>query len=235
MNNSIVTFKTPKSPIAEAFRNMRTNITFSDIDNKLQVLAITSNSNSEGKSTIMSNYAVALAQSGKRVLLMDCDLRRPKLHRKFELVNNTGLTNVLLKEISVIDGIQKTEVSNLFVISSGPVPPNPSEILASQRMNELMEELKKDFHYILLDAPPIGIVTDAAVLNPVVDGYIVVVAIGSSHREGVKNMVDTLKKINANIIGIVANRVKVNKRNAYYGNYGVYDDLPKEKKKKKKK
>lgn len=236
MQDSIITFKSPKSQISEAFRNMRTNITFSDIDNELQVLAVTSSSNSEGKTTIISNYAVALAQSGKRILLMDCDLRRPQIHRKFDLTNKKGLTNILLKEIPIADGIQKTEVSNLFIIASGPIPPNPSEILASRRMGELITELKKDFDYVLLDAPPLGLVTDAAVLSSVAEGYIIVVSLGESDRDGVQYVIETLQNISANIIGVVANKVRSNKRYMDYGYLGYYEEeRPVDKKTKKKK
>ncbi|MBK5245308.1 MAG: CpsD/CapB family tyrosine-protein kinase [Eubacteriaceae bacterium] len=236
MQDSIITFKSPKSQISEAFRNMRTNITFSDIDNELQVLAVTSSSSSEGKTTIISNYAVALAQSGKRILLMDCDLRRPQIHRKFDLTNKKGLTNILLKEIPIADGIQKTEVPNLFIIASGPIPPNPSEILASRRMGELITELKKDFDYVLLDAPPLGLVTDAAVLSSVAEGYIIVVSLGESDRDGVKYVIETIQNISANIIGVVANKVRSNKRYMDYGYHGYYEEeRPVDKKTKKKK
>lgn len=235
MQDSIITFKEPKSPISETFRNMRTNITFADIDNELKVLAITSHSINEGKTTILGNYAVALAQSGKRVLLIDCDLRRPQTHKKFGLSNKKGLTNILLKEILVVEGIQKTEAPNLFVIASGPIPPNPSEILASRRMGELINELRNDFDYILLDAPPLGMVTDAAVLSSVTEGYIIVVALGESHRDGVRNMIETLQTINANIVGVVANKVRMSKRNMYYTYYGAYqEDIVADEKSKKK-
>jgi len=224
MQDTIITFRLPKSPISEAFRNMRTNITFSDIDNELQVLAITSTNKSSGKTTILSNYAVALAQSGKRTLLLDCDLRRPKIHKKFQVSNKKGLTNILLKEIEIIEGIQETEVPNLFVISSGPIPPNPSEILASRRMGELVAELKNNFDYILLDAPPVGMVTDAAVLSSVAEGYILVVAIGHCDRDGVRYSLESLEKVNANVIGVVANKVPINKRSGYYAYYSAYEE-----------
>ncbi|MGL4606403.1 MAG: CpsD/CapB family tyrosine-protein kinase [Eubacteriaceae bacterium] len=229
MNKSIVTHKSPKSPISEAFRNMRTNITFSDIDSTLKVLTITSTEKGEGKTTILTNYGVALAQSGKRVLMIDCDLRRPKLHTEFDLSNRIGLTNLLLKEIETIDGIQETEVKNLFIIASGPIPPNPSEILASHRMGDLINNLSNAFDYILLDAPPVGMVTDAAVLTSVTDGYIVVVALGSSNKEGVRLVLETLSNIKANIVGVVVNRMQITKRNGYYAYYEE-DELKKNKK-----
>lgn len=222
MQETIVTYLAPKSPVSEAFRNMRTNILFSDIDNEMQVLAITSSGGSEGKTTILANYGVTLCQSGKRVLIVDCDLRKPQVHRRFDLNNSKGLTNLLLREIPAIEGIQKTEVPNLFVISAGPIPPNPSEILASRRMADLVAELKLNFDYILLDAPPLGMVTDAAVLNSVVEGYLILVSLGSANRDGILNILETFKNINAHIIGIIANKVPTTKRFSKYGYYSAY-------------
>ncbi|MDO9493736.1 CpsD/CapB family tyrosine-protein kinase [Acetobacterium sp.] len=222
MQETIVTHLTPKSPVSEAFRNMRTNVLFSDIDNERKVLAITSSGGSEGKSTILANYGVTLCQSGKRVLIVDCDLRKPQIHRRFELNNATGLTNLLLKEIKTVDAFQRTEVPNLFAIVAGPIPPNPSEILASRRMAEIITELKLHFDYILLDTPPLGMVTDAAVLSPVVDGYIVLASLGAVHRDGLLHVLDTFAKINAHVVGIVANKVPVSKRFSKYGYYSAY-------------
>lgn len=155
MKDSIITYKSPKDPISEAFRNMRTNITFADIDEELRVLTITSTGKGEGKSTIIANYAVALAQSKKKVLLIDCDLRRPRIHRLFEQPNKRGLTNILLRECEPTEAIQTTDVENLFMISSGPIPPNPSEILASKRLIELINQFKLAFDYILIAATTI--------------------------------------------------------------------------------
>lgn len=222
MRSTIITYSSPKDPISEAFRNMRTNITFSDIDEELKVLTVTSVGKGEGKSTIMANYAVALAQSRKKVLLIDCDLRRPRLHRLFEQPNKRGLTNILLRESEAVNTIQSTEVENLFLITSGPIPPNPSEILASKRLGALIQELKQTFDYILIDAPPVGVVTDAAVLSQVTDGYILVAAIDVTNREGLKVALSTLENVNANIIGVVVNNTPTNKRSGYYYYYSEY-------------
>ncbi len=235
MKSSIITYSSPKDPISEAFRNMRTNITFSDIDEELKVLTITSVGKGEGKSTVIANYAVALAQSGKRVLLIDCDLRRPRIHRLFEQPNKRGLTNILLRESEPANTIQSTEVDNLFLITSGPIPPNPSEILASKRLGALIKELRQTFDYILFDAPPVGVVTDAAVLSPITDGYILVAAIDVTNKEGLRVALSTLENVNANIIGVVANNAPANKRSGYYYYYSeyAYDEDGVEKKKKK--
>lgn len=224
MKSSIITYKSPKDPISEAFRNMRTNITFADIDEELRVLTITSTGKGEGKSTIIANYAVALAQSKKKVLLVDCDLRRPRIHRLFEQPNKRGLTNILLRECESMEAIQSTDVENLFIISSGPIPPNPSEILASKRLVDLMEQFKQAFDYILIDAPPVGVVTDAAVLSHVTDGYIVVAAVNVTNKEGVRLAMETLKNVNANVVGIVANNAPMSKRSGYYYYYSAYEE-----------
>lgn len=224
MKSSIITYKSPKDPISEAFRNMRTNITFADIDEELRVLTITSTGKGEGKSTIIANYAVALAQSKKKVLLVDCDLRRPRIHRLFEQPNKRGLTNILLRECEPMEAIQSTDVENLFIISSGPIPPNPSEILASKRLVDLMEQFKQAFDYILIDAPPVGVVTDAAVLSHVTDGYIVVAAVNVTNKEGVRLAMETLKNVNANVVGIVANNAPMSKRSGYYYYYSAYEE-----------
>ncbi len=223
MKSSIITYRSPKDPISESFRNMRTNITFSNIDKEMRVLTVTSVGQGEGKSTIIANYAVALAQAKKKVLLLDCDLRRPRVHRLFDKQNRRGLTNALLREAEVSEIIQTTEIENLYIVSSGPIPPNPSEILASKRLEETIKKLKEAFDYILIDAPPVCVVTDAAVLSRVTDGYIVVAAIDVTNKEGIKMAIDTLNNVNANIIGVVANNVPTNKHSAYYY-YSAYEE-----------
>lgn len=221
MKKSIITFRSPKDPISEAFRNMRTNITFANIDEDLRVLTVTSSGQSEGKSTILANYAVALAQSGKQVLIMDGDLRRPRLHRLFGIHNSQGLTNVLLKEAQLNDVIQKTEVENLYLISSGPIPPNPSEIMASRSMAVTINTLKSAYDFVLIDVPPLGVVTDAAVLSKVTDGYIVVAALSVTNRDSLRMVLENIKNVGGNIIGVVANNTPQTKRSGYY--YYYYD------------
>lgn len=223
MKKNIITFNSPKDPISEAFRNMRTNIIFSDIDDELKVMTITSSGKSEGKSTILANYAVALAKSNKKVLLMDCDLRRPIIHKLFDRRNRVGLTNVLLKEADIKSAIQLTEVEGLHIISSGPIPPNPSEILASKRMSDLVDLLKQAYDYILIDAPPVGVVTDAAVLSRVTDGYILVAALSVANKDGVKMAIETLENVGGHIIGVVANNIPQNKRSGYYYYYTYHN------------
>ena len=169
MKSELITLTNPKSPIAEAYRTLRTNIQFSNIDNELKCICVTSSGPSEGKTTTSCNLAETFAQSGKRVLLIDGDLRKPRVHKAFQLRGMKGLTNVLsgqakLEEVTQVVG------SNLNVIPCGPIPPNPSELISSNRMKELIEYLKERYDLIIIDAPPVGVVTDSAILSTIVDG-----------------------------------------------------------------
>ncbi len=234
MRDCIVTFKSPKDPISEAFRNMRTNITFSDIDNEIKVLTITSAGKGEGKSTIMANYAVALAQSNKRILIVDCDLRQPRIHRLFERNNRVGLANVLVREVDIANAIQRTEVEGLHMMASGPIPPNPSEMLASRRMEELISLLRESYDYVLIDTPPVGVVTDAAVLSKVTDGFVIVAALDVVNKEGIKVAISNIETVGGHIIGVIANNTPMNKRSGYYYYYSAYEeDKPKDRAEKK--
>lgn len=222
MHKNIVAHSHPKSPVSEAFRNLRTNIHFANIDKDIKTLLITSSIQSEGKSTVIINYAVTLAQSGKKVLLIDCDLRRPNIHKLLHEPNTEGLMNVLMREISFEKSIKTTKVKNLYAIVSGPIPPNPSEVLGSKRLKELIETLKDHFDMILIDAPPVMPVTDAVVLSNIADGTILNLAVGKTEKEIFKRSINSLKNVGANILGIVINKVPVKK--GYYANYSyVYE------------
>ncbi|SHF21735.1 CpsD/CapB family tyrosine-protein kinase [Alkalibacter saccharofermentans] len=217
MKNTIVTQLDPKSAISEAFRNLRTNVHYTNIDNQVNLLQITSSVQGEGKSTITANYGVTLAQSGKKVLIVDCDLRRPQIHKIFNISNTNGLSNVLVGDNKMDKNIKDTKVPNLFVLTSGPIPPNPSEMLDSKRMRELILSLKDHFDMILLDSPPIMPVTDGLILSQIVDGTIVIVSLGSTERDALKKTMDSLEKIGANILGTVIN--KASSKAGYYVNY----------------
>src|SRR3970282_2235624 len=158
----LITFSNPRSPVAEAYRQLRTNIQFSSLDRPLHTLLATSTSPEEGKSTVLANLAITMAQAGHRVIVVDCDLRRPTIHQLFGIENRVGLTNV------VVDGsvqefpLQESGVEGLLVLPSGPIPPNPSEILGSARMTEVIGQLQSRADYVLFDSPPIISGTDAA-------------------------------------------------------------------------
>lgn len=215
---NLVTHYSPKSPISEAFRTLRTNIHFADPDQQLTSLLITSAGPSEGKSTIVSNLALTFANTGRRTLLLDCDLRKPNVHNIFETQRDPGLTNVLMKESSWKDVLRETKIPNLYMIPSGPIPPNPTEMVGSQGMKDLIEQFKTEFDLILLDSPPVVAVTDAAILSVVVDATLLVVELGRSRASGVNRALDLLEKVKANLMGIITNNIS----SGYKYDYGYY-------------
>ncbi len=206
----LVTLTDAASPASEAFRTLRTNIHFSSLDNPLKALLITSTDPGEGKSTVLANLAVAMAQAGNRVLVVDCDLRRPSQHRIFGLKNLAGLTTMMGEsQAKEQPPLQETSVRNLRLLTSGPLPPNPSELLGSRRMAEVLALLKAEADILLLDAPPIIAVTDAAILASKVDGVLLVVQANKTKRDLAKKAKVMLQKANANLLGVVLNNVKM--------------------------
>ena len=204
----LITRSNPRSPVAEAYRQLRTNIQFSSPDRRLKTLLITSTHPEEGKSTILANLATTFAQTGSRVILVDCDLRRPSLHRIFGVRNSAGLTSVVLDAGAKEFPYQDSGVPNLRLLCSGPLPPNPSELLGSRRMAEIIEQLTSDADYVLFDSPPVVVVTDAAILASKVDGVMLVVYAGRTRRELAKRAKALLDKVNANLLGVILNNVK---------------------------
>lgn len=217
MTNSLITISNPRSPIAEAYRTLRTNLEFSNLDKTLRALLVTSAGAEEGKSTTLANLAVTIAQSGKRVILVDADLRRPTQHQIFTLKNNPGLTDMVRDDAMLAQPpLQDSGVANLQILTSGQLPPNPAEILGSKRMSEILTALLEHADIVLFDAPPLLAVTDAAVLASKVDGVLLVVSAGKTKRESAKKAQAQLEKINARIIGVVVNNVQVEKGAQYY-------------------
>lgn len=218
---TLVTVSNPRSPVAEAYRTLRTNMEFSNLDKNLRTILVTSAGAEEGKSTTLSNLAVTIAQSGKRVILVDADLRRPTLHQVFGLKNSVGLTDMVRDETILANPpTQETNVPNLRVLTSGQLPPNPAEILGSKRMSEILAALLERADMVLLDAPPVLAVTDAAVLSSKVDGVLLVVSAGKTKRESARKAQAQLEKINAKIIGAVINNVKADSSAQYYSTEG---------------
>ena len=217
----IISIQNPKSPISEAYRTLRTNIKFSSVDKSLKTIAITSTD--KGKSNVLSNIAVTMAQDNSRVLLIDCDLRKPTLHKRFEVSNLLGLSNVLTQQNSLSEVIQKSGIPGLDVMTSGPKPPNPSEMLGSNAMKQLIEEVSELYDRVLIDAPPVGIVTDAAILTTMVEGVIFVIETKRVPIEAVRHAKELLEGVNANIIGVVLNKVSSKYRGySAYKNYQKY-------------
>jgi capsular exopolysaccharide synthesis family protein len=222
-SDKLITVRYPKSPISEAYRAMRTNLQFSSLDHSLRTLVVTSANPMEGKSTTMANLGVVMAQAGKSVVLVDSDLRRPMLHRIFQVPNVAGLTSVLLEDEPVVDGhLQETGVENLRVLTSGPLPPNPSELLGSQRMQRLVERLREEADVVVFDTPPALPVTDAAVLSTQTDGVLVVTYAGKTRRAAARQAVTNLKKVGGNLLGIAVNRLPPRGSGGYYYYYYHY-------------
>ena len=207
--------KAPKSIDAEAYRSLRSNIEYSSFDDEYRAIVVTSSVPGEGKSTTSGNLALSLAQSGNKVLLVDCDMRKPSIHKKFKISNMSGTAELLLRKESFED-VANFYNENLTIITAGKIPPNPSEMLASRAMTAFIKEMKKEFKYIILDTPPLQAVTDAQVLSTKADGVLLVVRAGSTKREMVLNSVDLIKKVHGKIIGTVLNGVENKKNNYYY-------------------
>lgn len=213
----LITFKKPNIPISEAYRTLRTNIQFSSFDKKVKTLLVTSSGPGEGKTTTSTNLAIVMAQGGSKTLLIDCDQRKPNVHRVFGLSNESGLSNILVNdnEVDEIIGIQETQIANLHVLSSGTRPPNPAELLGSAKMKDFIEELKKTYDFIILDTPPIILVTDAQILAQYTDGCILVISSSEAEQDSVIKAKGLLEKVNAKILGVVINKME-SKRNGYY-------------------
>ncbi len=208
MTLDLITVTDPRSPVAEAYRSLRTNLEFASLDHPLRTLLLTSPGPDEGKSTTLANLAVTTAQAGRRVIIADCDLRRPRQHEIFKVSNSVGLTTMIRDERALAQPpLQETEVSGLRVLPSGPPPPNPAELLASQRMSQIIQRLVELADLVLFDAPPIVAVTDAAVLASKVDGVLLIINAGSTKRQFAQRAKELLDRVNARLIGAVLNNV----------------------------
>ncbi|WP_167629005.1 CpsD/CapB family tyrosine-protein kinase [Listeria valentina] len=215
----LIAYNDPNSPVSEQFKTIRAGIDFSSIDSTFNTILITSPEAGSGKSTISANLAVVNAQQGKKTLLIDADLRKPTIHKTFSKNLYTGLSAVLTDEINLEESYQPTEVENLFVLTSGAIPPNPNEMLGSKKMASVLEELQQLFDLIIIDTSPITIVSDALVLAPQTDGVILVTRFGSSLKERTKQAVEQIRMTRAPIIGAVLNGVSEKKSNYYYYAY----------------
>lgn len=215
----IISIKNPKSPIAEAYRGIRTSIEFSNLDKNLQVITVTSSMQNEGKSTVLANLAVSFANLDKKVLIMEGDLRNPSVHRMFNISNIKGLTDILLQNKVFADCVHCTDVKNLHVLTCGAIPPNPSEMLSSKKIRDFIESLREYYDYIFIDAPPIGIVTDAGIISTFTDGCIFVVGAGEADIEMAKVSKERLEKVGANILGVVLNKFESSGASGYYNYY----------------
>lgn len=220
-----ITAVKPRTPIAEAFRSLRTNIQYASVDHPIRTLIVTSPSPKDGKSTIAVNLATVMAQSGKQVALIDADMRRPSLHSKLRLSNRVGLSDLFVQAIGQVNGsLRETKVPGLGLVTSGSLPPNPAELVGSEKMSEIIRQMLTRIDLVIVDTPPVMAVTDAAILAPRVDGVLLVLRPGATKIAAAKQTVETLARGGANLMGIVLNGIgKRGARYYYYRNYYVYN------------
>jgi capsular exopolysaccharide synthesis family protein len=220
--DDLVSHLSPKSTASEAYRGIRTSILFSSAEQAPQVLIVSSSGPREGKTITSANIAITMAQAGNRVVILDCDMRRPRVHKIFSLSRDRGMSNLLVGNDVLDNVVIRTDIPNLDVIPSGPIPPNPSEVLSSQRMVDLIGVLRGRYDRVIIDTPPITAVTDAVILSKIVDGVVLIVRAGVAHRELVRNAVEQLRQVNAHILGAVLNGVDMGRDSYYYYQYYYY-------------
>ena len=207
--------KKPKSLIAESYRSLRSNIAYSSFDGEYQIISVTSAVPAEGKSTTAINLAVSLSQLEKKVLLIDCDMRKPSLHKKLGISNISGLTDLLVGKKNVED-VSKKRSKFLTILTAGKIPPNPAEMLDSKVMSDFLEECRNHYDHIILDTPPLQAVADAQVLSTKADGTLMVIKANFTKKNDVESSVDMIKKVNGKIIGTVLNATKDNNKKYHY-------------------
>ncbi|WP_278971239.1 CpsD/CapB family tyrosine-protein kinase [Megasphaera elsdenii] len=217
-----ITHYDSRSPVSEAYRAIRTNLQFAGAGKQLKTLVFTSAVPSEGKSTTVANLAIAMGQDDKHILLIDCDMRKPVIHRRLGLLNR-GLSNCFAEDLPLKEVIQADVFSNLDVVTSGPVPPNPAELLGSKKMKALLQEAAEAYDYVFLDMPPVLAVTDAALMSSQVDGTVLVIGSGDISPDEGKQAQSVLEKVHANILGVILNKVPQHHKSGYYYYY-YYDE-----------
>jgi polysaccharide biosynthesis transport protein len=211
----------PRSPVTEAFRSLRANLEFTELDRPLKSLMLTSTTVSEGKTTIAVNLAVVMSQLGRKVILVDADLRRPRVHQVLGISNLAGLSDMLRNHATLQDVGHPWGNGNLIVITSGSLPPNPSEVLSSEKMMEILNELKTLADIVIIDSPPF-LLADASVLAARSDGVLLVVQSNKTHLNAAMNMMEQLQRVGARIIGVALNRVNSNSVPYYYDDLKAY-------------
>ncbi len=220
MNKELIVERNPKSSVAEAIRIIRTNIEFSSVDKKIKTIFITSSVPGEGKSFISSNLAVAFAGNRKKVLLIDCDLRKGRLHKIFNMDNDKGLSNLLLDnfETEFKNYIRKTEIDNLYLLPKGAIPPNPSELLNSPKTKSLLKVLSEKFDIVIMDGTPTNGLTDALILTKYADKTVIVSAANYTKTTDLDYTKKSLESVGADIAGVIVNKTPDN-HSSYYGSY----------------
>ncbi|KOF08651.1 capsular biosynthesis protein, partial [Planococcus glaciei] len=207
----IVAYTNPRSLVSEQYRTLRTNIKFSSPDKEISSILVTSSMHSEGKSTTAANLAIVFAQEGKQVLIIDADMRKPTMHFTFSLKNNIGLSSILIRQNILKEAVKTTHVENLDLITCGPIPPNPAELLGSKSMNLLMVQLKELYDIIIIDAPPILAVADSQILANICEGAVLVINSGETEKGKAMKAKEVLASSNSRLIGAVVNNYKMPK------------------------
>ena len=219
---NLVTQNDPKNPAAEAYRVIRTSVQFAQAGKELKTIAITSCTPNGGKSMTVANLAIVLTQAGKSVLIMDCDMRNPTVHKNFNLSNKVGLSSCISMGTAVDDAVQATAIEGLDALTAGVIPPNPSELLGSERMQNILQRAKEEYDYVLIDTSPVLPVTDSLVLGSMVDGLILVIDSGEVKVEMAREVKNQLVHAGANILGVVLNKVRSEHHGYGYGYYYYY-------------
>jgi len=218
----LVVHEAPTSGVAEAARAIRTNIIFMSPDRPFRRLLVTSAAPAEGKTTVACCVAVAMAQAGRKVALLDCDMRRPRIHRVFGFRNDVGVTTALVEQSTIEEVIRPTSVPNLSVVTTGPIPPNPAELLHSEAFERFLRALEQGFDSVVIDSPPVAPVTDAAVLSTKVDCTILVVRAFKTRKDVALRAVRALRGVGTTTIGTVLNAVDFQRRDYGYQQYYYY-------------
>lgn len=224
-----ITHYDSRSPVSEAYRAIRTNLQFAGAGKQLKTLVFTSAVPSEGKSTTVANLAIVMGQDDKHILVIDCDMRKPVIHRRFGLLNR-GLSNCFAEDLPLKEVIQADVFPNLDVVTSGPVPPNPAELLGSKKMKALLQEAAEAYDYVFLDMPPVLAVTDAALMSSQVDGTVLILGSGDISPDEGKQAKSLLEKVHANILGVILNKVPQHHKSGYYYYYYYDEDHHKKRK-----
>ncbi|WP_204206203.1 polysaccharide biosynthesis tyrosine autokinase [Mammaliicoccus sciuri] len=221
--NPLITMEKPKAVISEKFRGIRTNILFSTADNDVQSIVFTSEKPGAGKSTVSANVAVTYAQAGYKTLLIDGDMRKPTQHYIFNTDNIDGFSNLIINKTDYNKAIHKTDIVNLDLLTSGPIPPNPSELIGSEKSLEVFEYLRSEYDFIIIDTPPVNTVTDAQLFAEIAKYVVYVVDVQKNDRNVVKKGKELIEKAGAKILGVVLNKAPEDKSSSYYYYYGKHE------------
>ncbi|MEB6213681.1 polysaccharide biosynthesis tyrosine autokinase [Mammaliicoccus sciuri] len=218
--NPLITMEKPKSVISEKFRGIRTNILFSTAENDVQTIVFTSEKPGAGKSTVSANVAVTYAQAGYKTLLIDGDMRKPTQHYIFNTDNMDGFSNLIINKTDYNKAIHKTDIVNLDLLTSGPIPPNPSELIGSEKSLEVFDYLRSEYDFIIIDTPPVNTVTDAQLFSEIAKYVVYVVDVQKNDRNAIKKGKELIEKAGAKILGVVLNKAPEDKSSSYYYYYG---------------